>query len=54
MSFVADICRITLRAHVMRGSKYELLHLTTEGKIEGRRGIGRKQLSLLRNIMELD
>jgi len=36
--------------HIMRGNKYELLQLIVQGKIEGRRGVGRKQLSWLRNI----
>lgn len=36
--------------HVIRGEKYEVLQLILQGKIEGRRGIGRKQYSWLRNI----
>lgn len=36
--------------HVLRGEKYRLLHLILKGRIDGRRGIGRKQLSWLRNI----
>lgn len=36
--------------HVIRGDKYNILQLILEGKIEGKRGIGRKQLSWLRNI----
>ena len=35
--------------HIMRNTKYQLLQLIIEGKIEGRRGIGRK-MSWLRNI----
>lgn len=38
--------------HVMRNRKYEYLQLLIEGKIEGRRGIGRKKLSWLRNIRQ--
>ena len=38
--------------HVMRGPKYQLLQLIVKGKIEGRRGIGRKQFSWLRNIRD--
>ncbi|XP_055384420.1 uncharacterized protein LOC129614059 [Condylostylus longicornis] len=36
--------------HVMRNSKYHLLQLIIQGKIQGKRGIGRKQISWLRNI----
>ena len=38
--------------HIMRGKKYVILQLVIEGKIEGRRGVGRKKLSWLRNIRE--
>ena len=38
--------------HVMRGSRYELLKLIMEGKIEGKRGIGRKKHSWLKNIRD--
>lgn len=44
-------CRkIGYLGHVLRGEKYRLLHLILKGRIEGRQGIGRKQLSWLRNI----
>jgi len=36
--------------HLMRNNKYELLQLIVQGKIEGKRGVGRKQLSWARNI----
>ncbi|XP_055388393.1 uncharacterized protein LOC129616943 [Condylostylus longicornis] len=36
--------------HVIRGQKYELLQLIIQGRIEGKRGVGRKQMSWLRNI----
>lgn len=36
--------------HIMRGHKYHMLRLIMQGKIEGKRWIGRKQLSWLRNI----
>lgn len=36
--------------HIMHNQKYELLQLIIQGKIEGRRGIGRKQASWRRNI----
>lgn len=38
--------------HIMRNNKYQFLHLLIEGKIEGRRGIGRKKMSWLRNIRQ--
>lgn len=38
--------------HIMRNSKYQLLQLIVEGKIEGKRGMGRKQMSWLRNIRD--
>lgn len=36
--------------HIMRGSKYHIPRLIIQGKVEGRRWIGRKKLSWLRNI----
>lgn len=36
--------------HIMRNAKYGLLQLIIEGKVEGRRGVGRKKMSWLRNI----
>ena len=38
--------------HVMRNEKYEYLQLLIEGKVEGRRGIGKKEFSWLRNIRQ--
>jgi hypothetical protein len=38
--------------HIMRGPKYRLLRLIIQGKIEGKRWVGRKQLSWLRNIRQ--
>lgn len=38
--------------HIMRNEKYNFLQLIIEGKIEGRRGIGRKKMSWLRNIRQ--
>ena len=34
----------------MRNTKYQLLQLIIEGKIDVRRGLGRKNMSWLRNI----
>lgn len=36
--------------HIMRGEKYELLRLIIEGKIQGKRSIGRRQNSWLKDI----
>lgn len=36
--------------HVLRGERYTIPQLIIQGKIEGKRGIGRKQMSWLRNI----
>lgn len=38
--------------HIFRNSKYQFLQLIMEGKIEGRRGIGRKKFSWLKNIRD--
>lgn len=38
--------------HLMRHSKYEFLQLIIEGKIEGKRGPGRRQCSWLKNIRD--
>ena len=36
--------------HVLKGEKYSFLQLIIQGKIEGRRGVGRRLMSWLRNI----
>ena len=36
--------------HMLRGPKYRLLQTIIQGRIEGKRGIGRKCLSWLRNL----
>ena len=38
--------------HILRGDRYSIPKLTIQGKIEGRRGPGRKQHSWLRNIRD--
>ena len=38
--------------HVMRNEKYRLLQLVMEGKIEGKRGQGRRKTSWLENLRE--
>ncbi|XP_050513955.1 uncharacterized protein LOC126889589 [Diabrotica virgifera virgifera] len=38
--------------HIMRGSRYRMLQLILNGKIDGKRGIGRKKYSWLRNLRQ--
>lgn len=38
--------------HVIRNERYHLIRLIIEGKIEGKRGIGRRRMSWLRNIRQ--
>ena len=38
--------------HIMRHSEYEEIQLIIEGKIDGKRSIGRKKKSWLRNIRD--
>lgn len=44
--------KISYLGHVMRGSRYRILQLIISGKIEGKRGVGRRQASWLGNIQE--
>jgi len=36
--------------HIMRGEKYEFLRLVVEGKILGKRSVGRRQNSWLKDL----
>jgi len=45
-----QIRKIAYLEHVFRGDRYRVLQLIMKGKIEGSRGIGRKQMSWLKNI----
>lgn len=46
-------CRkISYLGHIFRGERYRILQLIMMGKVEGRRGVGRKQASWLRDIRE--
>ncbi|KAI5752582.1 hypothetical protein M8J77_018365 [Diaphorina citri] len=38
--------------HIMRGTKYEILHLIIRGKIVGKRSVGRRRTSWLKNLRE--
>lgn len=42
--------KIQYIGHIMRGDKYEILRLIIEGKIEGKRSIGRRQNSWLKDL----
>nr|CAH7729152.1 unnamed protein product [Callosobruchus chinensis] len=45
--------KISYLGHIIRGERYEFQRLILQGKIEdGRRGLGRKKLSWLRNICQ--
>lgn len=38
--------------HIMRGQKYQLLQVIMQGKIQGKRSVGRRRMSWLRNLRE--
>lgn len=38
--------------HIMRNEKYEILHLTMQGKMDGKRGPGRRRISWLHNLRQ--
>jgi hypothetical protein len=38
--------------HITRGEKYELLRIIMQGRIQGRRSIGRRRISWLKNLRE--
>ena len=40
------------QGHVIRNEKYRLLQLVMEGKIEGKRGQGRRKTSWLKNLRD--
>ena len=44
--------KISYLGHILRGDRYSIPKLILQGKIEGRRGPGRKQHSWLRNIRD--
>uniref|UniRef100_A0A8D8SJ40 Craniofacial development protein 2 n=2 Tax=Cacopsylla melanoneura TaxID=428564 RepID=A0A8D8SJ40_9HEMI len=44
--------KLSYLGHVMRGPKYEILHLIIQGKIVGKRSVGRRRISWLRNLRE--
>ena len=38
--------------HIMRGQRYEMLRLIMQGKIKGKRNVGRRRISWLRNLRD--
>ncbi|CAH2243467.1 jg9382 [Pararge aegeria aegeria] len=46
------IRKVAYLGHVLRHERYELLQLIMMGKVAGRRGVGRRKKSWLRNIRE--
>ena len=38
--------------HILRGDKYELMRLVVQGKVEGKRGPGRRRTSWLKNLRQ--
>ena len=38
--------------HIMRGPKYTLLQLIVQGKISGKRSVGRRRVSWLKNLRD--
>ena len=42
--------KTSYQGHMLKGDRYSIPKLTIQGKIDGRRGRGRKQHSWLRNI----
>lgn len=46
------IRKLQYLGHVMRGDKYQLLQVIMQGKIIGKRSVGRRRMSWLRNLRE--
>uniref|UniRef100_A0A8D8UV16 Craniofacial development protein 2 n=2 Tax=Cacopsylla melanoneura TaxID=428564 RepID=A0A8D8UV16_9HEMI len=44
--------KLVYLGHIMRGSRYEILHLIIQGKIMGTRSVGRRRISWLKNLRE--
>ena len=44
------ICKLQYLGHIMRGERYHLLQEILQGKIEGRRSVGRRRISWLDNL----
>ena len=46
------IRKVSYLGHLLRGEKYHLLQTILSGKVDGRRGVGRRRTSWLRNIRD--
>lgn len=44
--------KLQFLGHILRNNKYEFLQLILQGKIQGKRGVGRRRISWLRNLRE--
>lgn len=44
--------KLVYLGHIMWGSKYEILHLISQGKIMSKRSIGKRRIYWLRNLRE--
>lgn len=44
--------KVNYLGHILRKDRYRIPQIILQGKIEGKRGMGRKQLSWLRNIRQ--
>lgn len=52
LSQEVKVRKLQYLGHVMRGTRYKLLQLIIQGKIIGKRSIGRRRMSWLRNLRE--
>lgn len=52
LMMIVKIRKTTYLGHILRNDKYSLLHVIMQGRIEGKKGIGRKKKSWLRDIRE--
>jgi len=44
--------KVQYLGHVMRGQRYEILQLIIQGKMVGRRSVGKRRIYWLRNLRE--
>ncbi|CAG9826955.1 unnamed protein product [Diabrotica balteata] len=44
--------KLAYLGHIIRGSRYRIIQLILNGNIDGKRGIGRKKYSWLRNLRQ--
>ena len=46
------IRKLQYLGHIMRGTRYQMLQVIIQGKIVGKRSVGRRRMSCLRNLRE--